>query len=174
MRNVQVARCVAAALVVALGVPLAPMAGAATQAASLGGRVVTAGTEAPLAGARVHVGDESASRIVTSGVTGEDGAFEVAGLPPAAYQLAVESGGGLYVVGTPLKLAPGERRSVQLAVSQEPAAAEEKDKEKKKKSLAALWNNPLVATAAVVGVAVIVGLIVGKSTGNEPASPSIP
>jgi hypothetical protein len=173
MGNVKVARCVAAALVVALGVPLAPCVRATQGTASLGGRVVTAGTEASLAGARVHVGDERTSRIVTSGVTGADGAFEVAGLAPAAYQLAVESGGGLYVVETPLRLAPGESRSVQLALSQEPAAGGEKDKEKKK-SAAAMWNNPLVATAVVVGVAVVVGLIVGKSTGNEPASPSAP
>ncbi|MBZ5639650.1 MAG: carboxypeptidase-like regulatory domain-containing protein [Acidobacteriia bacterium] len=173
MRNSTVTRWIAAALVVALQLALAPaFAGGAP--ATLAGTVVAAASRAPVAGARVHVGDKRTGRIVISEATGADGAFAVGGLAPAAYDLAVESAGGLYVVSSPLPLAPGERRSVQLAVSSPPAQGGEKSKPPQKRSLSKVWNNPLAATLIVVGAAVIIGVIVGNATSETPTSPSAP
>ncbi len=171
MRHGTVSRWIVAAVVVALEIPFVPVhAGSAS--ATLAGRVVTASTRAPLAGARVHVGERRTQRIVVSGTTGADGGFEIAGLPPAAYDLAVESNGGIYPVDSPLRLAAGERRAIQLAVSS--VAAGDEAKAPRKKSLASLWNNPLAATLIVVGAAVVVGLIIGSATDETPASPSAP
>jgi hypothetical protein len=183
MNQSRIRALVAASLAFLVALPLAPACEAAP-AASLGGRIVSAGTDAPLAGARLHVADGRSGRIVTSGVTGADGAFEIAGLEPATYDLAVESRGGLYVVETPVRLAGGERRSLQLAVSPQavpaPAPAGQKDPPAaqdptpKKKSAADVWNNPLTATLIVVGGAVVLGLVVESVVGNPSASPSVP
>ncbi len=173
MKPCRIRALVAASLAFLVAFPLAPACDAAP-AASLGGRIVSAGTDAPLAGARLHVADGRSGRIVTSGVTGADGAFEVAGLEPASYDLAVESRGGLYVVETPVRLAGGERRSIQLAVSPQAAPAPAQDPAPKKKSAADVWNNPLTATLIVVGAAVVLGLVVESVVGNPSASPSVP
>ena len=183
MKQRRIRALVAASLAFLVAFPLAP-ASASAPAASLCGRIVSARTDAPLAGARLHVADGRSGRIVTSGITGADGSFEVAGLEPASYDLAVESRGGLYVVETPVRLAGGERRSLQLAVSPEtaPALAPAGQKDQpagqdptpKKKSASDVWNNPLTATLIVVGAAVVVGLLVESVVGNPSASPSIP
>jgi hypothetical protein len=175
MRTVWPSRVVAVALAAALGIPFFPAQ--ASPAAALTGRVVAAGTEAPLAGARVHVGDRRTSRIVTSGMTRDDGSFEVSGLPPAAYEVAVESKGGLYLVEAPLPLRAGERRAVQLVVSEGAPPAKEPEGEASPGTPAARmswWNNPLTATLVVVGGAVIVGVLIGSVVENEPTSPSLP
>ncbi len=170
----------AATLAILLAIPAGP-ALASAGAATLGGRVVSAGSYAPLAGARVFAGDGRTGRIATSGITGPDGSFEIAGLEPAVYDVAVESRGGLYLVQSPVRVAGGERRSLQLAISpqttpptgetgQAPAQAPPK-----KKSATDVWNNPLTATLIVVGAAVVLGLIVGNSTSSSTtASPSTP
>jgi hypothetical protein len=183
MNQSRIRTLVAASLAFLVAFPLAP-ASASAPAASLSGRVVSAGTDAPVGGARVHVANARSGRIVTSEITRADGLFEVAGLEPASYDLAVESRGGLYVVETPVRLAGGERRSLQLAVSPQtaPAPAPTGQKEQpagqdqtpNKKSASGVWNNPLTATLIVVGAAVVVGLIVESVVGNDAASPSVP
>jgi hypothetical protein len=173
MRHGTAYRWIAAAVIVAVGIGSTP-ALAESASATLAGRVLSAGSRAPLAGARVHVGEPRAQKHVVSGTTGADGSFEIAGLEPAAYDLAIESNGGLYVVGSPVRLAAGENRTVQLAVSSEAPGTPATDEDSKKKGAATWWNNPLTATLIVVGAAVIVGAIIGSATDETPASPSAP
>jgi hypothetical protein len=173
MRRGTAFRWIAATVIVALGIPLGP-ATAGVASATLGGRIVSLGDRAPLAGARVHVGEHRTKEIAVSLTTGEDGSFEITGLPPAAYDLAVESESGIYVVESPVRLEAGQRRTVQLAVSRAAANEGGGAKAGAKKSLSAWWNNPLTATLIVVGAAVIVGTIIGSSTNETPSSPSTP
>ncbi len=169
----------AATLTILLAIPAGP-ALASAGAATLGGRVVSAGSYAPLAGARVFAGDGRTGRIATSGITGPDGSFEIAGLEPAVYDVAVESRGGLYLVQSPVRVAGGERRSLQLAISPQTTPTGETgqapaEAPPKKKSATDVWNNPLTATLIVVGAAVVLGLVMGSSTGStSTASPSTP
>ncbi len=166
-------RWIATAL--AIAIVLAPIPTAAASApGTLSGRLVAADTKAPLAGARLHVGDPRSNAVRSSAPTGADGSFEIAGLPAAAYEIAVESRGGLYVVDSPLRLEPGEHRTVQLSVASGNAAPTAPASSAPKKTAATFWNNPLTATIVVVGAAVIVGVIVERTTSSDTTSPSNP
>jgi hypothetical protein len=129
--------------------------------------------QAPLVGARLHVGDPKSGEVFSSGLTTEDGEFLVANLPAATYQLAVESNNGLYLVGTPVKLAPGQTRHVNVAVNPDTGSSPSEKKEANRKGIATLWNNPATAGILVIGFAVIVGALVDRATKDElEASPS--
>jgi hypothetical protein len=67
---------------------------AQTASTSITGRVVAAGTGAPIAGARLSLAEADAIRTATSGA---DGRFEFSGMPPARYRLAATAAG--YVSG---------------------------------------------------------------------------
>ena len=163
------------ATAMAIAIVLAPIpAAAATAPGTLSGHIVAADSKAPLAGARLHVGDPRSNAVRSSAPTGADGRFEVAGLPAAAYEIAVESRGGLYVVDSPLRLEPGEHRTVQLAIASGQEAPTAPPGSAPKKTAATFWNNPLTATLVVVGAAVIVGVIVEQTTSNDTTSPSNP
>ncbi len=145
----------------------APVALAAGDAA-IAGRIASLSEGAPLVGATVHVADASTGVIRSSSPSTTEGAFEVRGLPASSYVLAVESEGGLYVVSSPVALAAGEKRSVQLAVGPKNAAeTTEPEGKKKKKPIGAYWDNPLTASLIVVGAAFVVGALL--STDDDTA-----
>jgi len=104
-----------------------------------------------------------------------DGSFEATGVPAGPSELAIETSEGLYVVATPVAIAPGITRRVQLAYGgrQDSSAPPPPKKEKKKKG-GGFWANPLSATLVVVGSAIVVGFAVDELThsNNEPVSPS--
>ena len=165
-------RWLAGVLVVALQVVLVP-ATAATSTAALNGSVLSGGASVPLPGARVHAAETRTGAVSTSSITTADGSFRLDGLPPATYSLAVESAGGLYLVGTPVHLEPGEERTVHLAVQE--TAPSPAEAAAKTAGRLAWWNNPLFATLVVLGGAVIVGVIVNNAINDEAtASPSSP
>ncbi len=169
MRTVA-SRGIAALLILALQLIYAP-AWAALQTASLSGRVLSADSQKPLAGVRVHVGDPRTGSVRSSAATAADGSFSVAGLPAASYELAIQSGSGLYVVPAPVSLASGESRNVHLAVQSQKMAPSPQEASGGKKDMG-FWNNPLTATLIVLGAAIVVGVVVDEITDDDEASPN--
>ncbi len=104
-----------------------------------------------------------------------DGSFEATGIPAGQSELAIETSEGLYVVATPVAIAPGTTRRVQLAYGgrQDSSAPPQSENEKKKKG-GGFWANPLSATLVIVGSAIVVGFAINQLTqsDNEPVSPS--
>ena len=104
-----------------------------------------------------------------------DGSFRAAGIPGGAAELAIETSEGLYVVATPVAIAPGTTRRVHLAFGgrQDSSAPPPPEKEKKKKR-GGIWANPVTATLIIVGSAIVVGFAVDQLTNSTdvPVSPS--
>ena len=169
-------RILAAVLVAALQVVYLPLS-AAPLAASLSGRVISGETRAPLVGVKVHVGDPRTSTIRSSTTTAEDGRFTLADLPPSTYQVAIQAGQGLYIVGSPVRLAPGETKNVQLAVKPHATGRLnqlEKGEDNQAAGDTSVWDNPLTATLIVLGIATGVGVLVDQATDDDESSPSSP
>ena len=170
------ARIVAGALVVALQLVSVP-AWAGTRTASLSGHVLSAESLQPMAGVLVHVSNPRTGVIQSSTPTGVDGSFSLSMLPPATYELAVQSDRGLYVVNNSVRLGPGEARRVSVGLRQENAAPSPETRDHAKtRGRTNWWNNPLTATAIVIGAAVVIGVLVDQASNdnNQNASPSNP
>lgn len=166
-------RIVAAALVLTLPAAFTPVPAASTLA-TVSGHIVASGSVKPVAGARVHVADRQTGKIYTSEPTRDDGSFAVSNLPSAAYEMAVESNGGLYRVDKPFKLAAGEARKVNLAIepNAQPASGTATPASSGKKSGGGVWSSPALASVIVVGSAIIVGVIIDNAT-SSPESKSV-
>lgn len=143
---------------------------------SIAGHVLSADSQAPLAGVQVHLADSRTGEIRTSSPTSADGSFSVAGLQPSSYELAVQSAGGVYLADGALRLDSGQKRNVQVAINAQiaPSPAE---KSSGRRRGAGWWNNPLAATLIVLGSAVLVGVAVDQLTNDDddaaqPASSS--
>lgn len=139
---------------------------------TLSGHVFAAEGHAPLRGVQVHVGDPSSGTIRGSATTGDDGSFTVTGLPPAKYEIAVQSPKAVYVAGGSVALAAGESRSVQVAVNEQVAPSPAEVAKKRRRGGAAWLNNPFTATMIVLGAAVLIGVVVDNATDDEDTSPS--
>lgn len=98
-------------------------ASAAGTTARVSGAIVRSADQAPVTGARLHMGDPKSGQMFSSDPTGDDGSFVLAELPPATYSLAVEAEGGLFLVETPLVLAPGAAQTLNLSVMAQPINA---------------------------------------------------
>jgi len=141
---------------------------------SLSGRVIAA-ADRPVPTA-VLVAPSGATGAPVTAPVAADGTFTVADLPAGTAELAIQTSEGLYVVHTPVAIAPGTTRTLQLALggrqdtSQPPPPADAK----KKKKAGGVWANPLYATLIVVGSAIVVGVLISELTkpNNTPASPS--
>ena len=68
-----------------------------------------------------------------------DGSFEASGIPTGPSELAIETSEGLYLVGTPVTIAPGTTRRVQLAFAgrQDISAPPPPENQKKKRKAVA-------------------------------------
>jgi len=125
------------------------------------------------------VGNELTARTIWVGAiaapVAADGSFEATGVPVGQSELAIETSEGLYVVATPVAIAPGTTRRIQLAYGgrQDSSAPKPSENEKKKKG-GGFWANPLSATLVIVGSAIVVGFAINQLTqsDNEPVSPS--
>ncbi len=175
MRRNVTAKTVAAGLVLVLYLAHAPT-WAGSRTASLSGHVLSADSHLPLAGVRVHVGDPRTGAVHSSAATALDGSFSVAGLPPSTYEVAVQSDQGLYVVNGPIHLTPGEARRVQVGVRKDISPSPAGSAKTRRKGATNWWNNPLTATAIVVGAAVFIGVLVDHASKDQTtgASPSLP
>ncbi len=136
--------------------------------ATLSGSIVWAADQTPLAGSRLHVGDPGTGEIFSSAPAGDDGSFVLEGLPASTYELAVESDGGLYLVGTPLALAPGSAQTLNLAVSRQPSPNYDKDDDDDDPGGFKLWDNPLTTALIIVGIVGIIGLALGDDDSKGP------
>jgi len=148
-------KTLAAFLIVGVQMLVSPVP-AATPSAALSGQILSAEANAPVSGVVVRMVDPGTGDLYTSAPTDDKGEFEIDSLPAATYALSVQQEQGVYVAGTHVVLAPGEQRSVQVAVyAKKDATGPEavQDPEYKTSAL----NNPLVATLLALGIAVIVG-----------------
>jgi len=143
--------------------------------ASLAGTLVRAPDQTPLSGAKIHVGDPGTGQIRTSAPTDSAGTFRVEGLVPATYELAVETDGGLYVVETPVRLAPGQAQTLSVAIPSGAATRNDTQAAATEPTKTSLWSNPLTAALIVLGAAIFVGYVVDEATDDDDetdASPS--
>jgi hypothetical protein len=161
-------RTIASWLVLGLLAPI-PALAAPPAPATLKGTVFAADGTKPLAGAVVVVTD-AAGHPIASKPTAADGVFEVKNIAPGTCTVALESGTETYPIATPVALAPGQTRGVQVAL---------KSKGKKKGGAAAAPGYSGGAMGAMI--AVIVGFVaagaiaVDKANNDEtPASPFEP
>ena len=167
-----IAKILAVMLVVAVQLVFVPTT-AGQEVATLSGTVLAFDGKQPVDGAILHVGDMRTGKIYSSVATNNAGDFVLSGLPPAAYELAVEMDGGLYLVGAPLQLTAGQERDVQVAIHPQtvadPATASEDEKNRKM----GFWDNPLTASLAVIGLAVLFGVAISEldNTDEGIASP---
>jgi hypothetical protein len=141
----------------------------ALPAGALAGRVIPA---AGVPAARAVLVAPPGSARPLRGAVGADGSFHVEGVPAGTVDLAVETADGLYVVATPVAIAPGATRNLQLALGRQDTSPP--PGEKKAKRAGGVWANPLYATLIVVGAAVVVGVAISALTesNSHPASPS--
>jgi hypothetical protein len=151
-----------------LGLQMPARATGATSA--LSGSIFRAADQSPLVGARLHAGDPKSGQLFSSPPTGDDGSFALADLPAATYQLAVEADGGLYRVETPLPLASGTSRTLNLAVTRQPGngfgengTVEDDDDSDD----FGPWDNPLSAALVSLGIAAVVGVAVWGSDDGD-------
>jgi carboxypeptidase family protein len=164
-----------ALIVLLVSTLIAPPASIASSSGALEGRVVSGkGNAAPTA---VWVATAARPQEPQRTAVGENGSFRIDDVPAGTVELAVETADGMYLVDTPITLAPGATRQVQLALrgrenNPPPTPAPHK-------KTGTLWDNPLTATLIVVGGAVVTGLIIDAvdddDGDNVPnASPSNP
>ncbi len=169
MKRSLATKVLAVALIVSVQSLFLPVS-AGQQDAVLSGTILSSQERAPLTGAKLHVGDPKTGEIYSSRVTSEDGSFVIENLPPATYEVAVEANGGLYIVETPVALAPGQTQAVNVAINDEKAPSPA-DAKRKGAPPSGIWNNPLTASLIVISSAVILGWILKEAT-EESASPS--
>ena len=170
-----VRKSIACLLVAALSAAAVPSRAAqATPTATVAGTVISAGHAAPVAGAVVVVRDASGNAI-SSEPTAADGAYAVTGIAPGVETLSLQTRDGAYAIDTPITLAPGESRTVHLAMR-----AESDDDKKKKKGAAAVPPSGSAIAAMVVtivGFAGMAALAIDSSKNDQnkpPASASNP
>jgi hypothetical protein len=170
-------KLVATLLVVALQGLILPLM-AAEPGAKVNGSILSSRDDAPLAGAKLHLGDPRTGEVYSSGLSQTDGSFSIDSVPASTYEVAVESDGGLYVVDTPVKLAPGQTQSLNVAIDpQVSPSPEDVDSKKKNRGGTSVWNNPGTAALIVLGGAIVLGWIINEATDDDdeqPASPSNP
>jgi len=163
-------RALASWLVAGLFAPVASAA-APHAGATLRGTVFDADATKPLAGATVVVTDATGNRALSE-PTAKDGAFTVTDIAPGTCRVALTAGGKSYDIATPVALAPGQTRGVELALRSKG------EKKKKDRTVAA---DPPDGKGLPAMIAVIVGFVAAgaiavekSSNDNEPASPSGP
>jgi hypothetical protein len=156
MTSCIVRKITAVSLAVALTSGASILAGQAT--ATLEGTVLSPGS-APLAGATVKLTD-GAGTSLSSAITSADGSFRIEGVSPGRRSVSIATGGVDYDVATPIVLAPGQTRSVHLALRR----AGDDDKKKKKEG-GGYWT----AGAKGAMIAVLVGFAAAGAVGISQA-----
>jgi hypothetical protein len=163
----------ATALILTLPGGLVPV-GAAEPLATLTGSIVRATDDAPIPGARLHAGDPRTGRDFSTIPAGHDGSFALGDLPPSTYRLAVEADDGLYVVKTPIVMAPGMADTVHVSVHRFVERERDRDDDDSDDEFT-FWDNPLTAALSFLGLAAVAGAVIGgKSEGSGTPSPTAP
>jgi hypothetical protein len=170
IKHSPITKALAVVLVFSLQAVFIPVS-AGDGASALSGTLLSSERQAPLANAKIHVADPKTGEIYSSHATGANGEFVVPDLPAAVFEIAVESEGGLYLVETPVSLAPGQTRTVNVAINDEKAPSPG-DAKRKGSPPSGIWNNPLTASLVVISSAVILGWILKEATDESVSSPS--
>jgi hypothetical protein len=157
-------KTLAVALIVGVQLLVSP-APAATPSAALSGQIISAEAHAPVPGVVVRMVDPGTGDLYTSTPTDDKGEFEIDSLPPATYALSVQQDEGVYLAGSHVVLAPGEHRSVQVAVYAKEATGPEAAQNPQYKT--SVWENPLTATLIALGIAVVLGYGIQEWFGND-------
>jgi len=166
-------RVVAVASILAFHVPFAA-ALAAPATATLTGTVYAGDVKTPLAGATVVV-TGAAGKILASEPTGADGSFTVDAIPAGSCHVTLQTADGRFPVATPVSLAPGQTRSVHVALK----GRSDQDEKNKKKGAAATGEGRGTGAMIAVLIGVLAAGAAAISYGNDhnqqPAtSPSTP
>lgn len=141
------------------------------QTAQLSGHVYSASGETPLTGVTVYASQPETGEIYSSEPTTDRGAFNIPEIPAGKFELGVAIDQGLYLIDSPLTLAPAQSQHVNIAVNEkkkDESGATVVPKSAKPRG----WSNPVVAALIVVGGAVIIGLIVEAATDDDDDEPS--
>lgn len=143
---------------------------------SISGKILSPDKITPVAGAIVKAAEMESKKVYESQATAENGFYEITGLPKGTYDIAVQAEKGLYAVNKLLNVGEIESHSVSLVLNENPENPKEEKGEKPegteaKKGKPGFWNNPLTATLAVVGIAVVLGFAIEEITEEEPISP---
>ena len=165
-------KTLAAVLIVGVQMLVSPVP-AATPSAALSGQILSAEANAPVSGVVVRMVDPGTGDLYTSAPTDDKGGFEIDSLPAATYALSVQQEQGVYVAGTHVVLAPGEQRSVQVAVyAKKDATGPEAAQDPEYKT--SVWENPLTATFIALGIAVVLGYGMQEWFGTSETSKAPP
>lgn len=115
-----------------------------------------------IVGARVLAADVDTRSTHASVPTDDLGRFRIDGLPPGTYRLAVEADGGLYLAGGPVTVdAASPRRAIEIGLrAGEPAPGVSG-------GAVNFFDDPLTATLTVLGIAVVVGFLIGEVFGGD-------
>ena len=132
----------------------------------LAGRVLVPPSGGPTVQA-VRAGD-------TAAPVASDGTFQIDAVPAGPANVAIETSGGIFILASPVLIAPGTTRRVQLALGgrQDSSAPQASEKDTKKKP-ASVWARPMAATAIIVGSAILVGVAIDDVLQNTKAAPSV-
>jgi len=171
MMRTWIARLLALTLAVGASGPHTLAAANAEPPVGLSGTIFSGEPRQPVAGATLLAAEAGTGRVFSSTPTGKDGRFSLRELPPATYELAVQTGNGLYPTPGSVDLKVGQRQEILLALADgapgEPAGTELPG------AKPSAWSNPLTATMIVLGLAVVVGVALQNATDNK-ASASTP
>ncbi|MFQ5890502.1 MAG: carboxypeptidase-like regulatory domain-containing protein [Gemmatimonadota bacterium] len=112
-------------LLMALGPPFASHVPAQAGGGSIRGIIYESDGTTRLVGATVMAIDVKTGTRYTSDLTGENGAYRIAGLPAGTYDVVVESGGILFVAANLIDLGRNQQFSVSYSIQpQKPASRE--------------------------------------------------
>ena len=114
--------CVAAVCLMWVMVP-------AAENGSIDGRVFSRDSGSVLEGAVVLAVNQGTDSIYESTPTGNAGDFELTGLPPGSYSLAVEVPLGVYLAQSTVALRPGESRWIHVTVNRQQQPGEQTPEE---------------------------------------------
>jgi hypothetical protein len=138
---------------------------AAPGAAAVGGTVLVGVDKQPLAGATIHLSDAMDGRLVSSMKTGSDGSFQIENVTSATYEVAVEYDGGLYLVGSPVRVQDGKPLTLNLAIEKSTAAAAPLGRSRR--GAGGLFSSPLAASLLVAGSAITMGAVIESTTTDD-------
>lgn len=171
----QIIKWTSIALALALGMGPLTSAFAASTGAAVTGHVVAAPNFSPMAGAKVHLANAKTGEVLTSSALDSNGGFSVSDIKAGTYHVGVESNGTLYAVDSPISLAPGQVRSLNLQVADKGAAGGEK---KKDKAGTPWYDQAWFPTLVIVGSVGLIGAAVANTsdtgTANTPPTPYLP
>lgn len=165
-----------------MSVPLA-----ADDHGAIHGTLFQADEKTPLAGAKVSVINVTTGQKFTSNVTGENGSYEVSGLPGGTYDVVIEIDGTVFVADNLVDLKPNDTMSLSYNVlPQRPANRVVKGEPKPQGAAEAVgsageaptrhrgfWRRAdgiVLISVLVVGAAVLIA----NNGDDEKASPSAP